>query len=85
LSSKVKRENGDGSSHFKETAGAIEKGALDWNLQGARRRGRPRKTWRRTTEEEITEMGETWSDVKALTNQRKRWGSFAGALCSIWN
>jgi hypothetical protein len=46
-------------AHFKETAGAIEKDALDWNSQGARRRGRPRKTWRRTIEEEITEMGKT--------------------------
>jgi hypothetical protein len=25
-------------AHFKETAGAIEKNALDWNPQGARRR-----------------------------------------------
>jgi hypothetical protein len=33
--------------------------------QGARRRGRPRKTCRRTIEEEITEMGKTWREVKA--------------------
>jgi hypothetical protein len=49
------------------------------------RRGRPRKTWRRTIEEEITEMGKTWSEVKALANQRRRWRSFTGALCSIRN
>jgi hypothetical protein len=53
-------------AHFKETAGAIEQDALDWNPQGARTRGRPRKTWRRATE-----MGKTWSEVKALANQRK--------------
>jgi hypothetical protein len=70
-------------ANFKETAGAIEKDALDWNPQGARRRGRPRKTRRRTTEEEIIEMGNTWSEVKALANQRRRWRSFTGALCSI--
>jgi hypothetical protein len=61
----------------------IEKDELDWNSQGARRRGRPRKTRRSTIEEEITEMGKTWSEVKALANQRKRWRSFTGALCSI--
>jgi hypothetical protein len=58
-------------AHFKETAGATEKDALD-------RRGRPRKTWRRTRE-----MGKTWREVKAFANQRKRWRSFTGALCSI--
>jgi hypothetical protein len=26
-------------AHFKGTAGAIEKDTLDWNTQGARRRG----------------------------------------------
>jgi hypothetical protein len=50
-----------------------------------RRRGRPRKTWRRTIEEEITEMAKTWREVKALANQRKRWRSITGALCSIRN
>jgi hypothetical protein len=30
-------------AHFQETAGTIEKDALDWNPQGASRR-RPRKT-----------------------------------------
>jgi hypothetical protein len=63
-------------AHFKETAGAIEKDVQDWNPQSARRRGRPSKTWRRTIEEEITEMGKTWRHVKALANQRKRWRSF---------
>jgi hypothetical protein len=68
---------------LRKTAGAIEKDALDWNPQGARRRGRPRKTWRRTIEKEITEIGKTWREDKALANQRKRWRSFTGALCSI--
>jgi hypothetical protein len=68
-------------AHFKETSGAIENIVLDWNPQGARRTGRPRKTWR-TREEEITEMGKTWREVKALANQRKRCRSFTGALCS---
>jgi hypothetical protein len=56
---------------LRKPAGATEKAALDWNPQGATRRERPRKTWR-TTEEEITEMGKTWREVKALANQRRR-------------
>jgi hypothetical protein len=53
---------------------------LDWNPQGARRRRLPRKIFRRTIDEEITEMGRTWREVKALENQRKRRKSFTGAL-----
>jgi hypothetical protein len=34
-------------------------------------------------EEEITELGKTWREVKALANQKKRWRSFTGALRSI--
>jgi hypothetical protein len=41
-------------------------------------RGRARKTWRRTIEEEKTEMGKTWREVKALANQRNRLRSFTG-------
>jgi hypothetical protein len=70
-------------AHLRKPAGAIEKVALDWNPQGARRRGRPRKTWRSTIEKEITGMGKTWREVKALANQTKRWRSFTVALCSI--
>jgi len=33
--------------------GAIEKTALDWNPQGYRRRGRPKRTWQRTIEDEV--------------------------------
>jgi hypothetical protein len=70
---------------LRKPTGAIEKDVFDWNPQGARRRGRPRTIWRRTIEEELTEMGKTWREVKALANQRKRCRSFAGALCSIRN
>jgi hypothetical protein len=70
--------------HLRRPAGSIEEDALDWNPQCAVRRGRPRKTWR-TTEEEKREIGKTWSEVKALANQRKRWRSFTGAACSIWD
>jgi hypothetical protein len=76
--SRVQQSLNRDSSVILKPAGAIEKDVLDWIPQGARRRGRPRKTWRRTIEEEITEMGKTCREVNALTNQRKRWRSFTG-------
>jgi hypothetical protein len=36
----------------------------------SRRRGRPRKTWKKTVEEEAAEMGKTWKEVKRLANNR---------------
>jgi hypothetical protein len=48
---------------LRKPGGAIAKDILGWNPQGARRRGRPRKTWRRTIEEEIIEMGKTWREL----------------------
>lgn len=62
--------------------GPVEKTALDWNPQGTRRRGRPRKTWKRTVEEEAMEAGKTWSEVKRLAVNRTRWKVFTAALCS---
>jgi hypothetical protein len=62
--------------------GAIERAALDWNPQGARRRGRPRKTWKKTVEEEAADMGKTWKEVKRLANNRTRWRGFTDSLCS---
>jgi hypothetical protein len=73
-----------GGHTSRKPVGAIEKDVLDFNPQVARRRGRTRKTWRRT-KEEITEMGKTCREVKALANQMKRWRSFTGAVCSNWN
>jgi hypothetical protein len=41
---KRRKWNWIGNTLCKE-AGAIEKTALDWNPQGYRRRGRPKRTW----------------------------------------
>jgi hypothetical protein len=65
---------------LRKPAGDIEKDVLDWKPQGARRRRRPRKTWRRTIEEKITEMGKRRRQVKALANQRRTWRRFTGAI-----
>jgi hypothetical protein len=42
---------------LRKEAGAIEKAALDWNPQRYRRRGKPKRMWRRTIEDEIRNTG----------------------------
>ena len=69
----------------KKTEGAVEKQALDWNPQGARRRGRPRITWKRSIEDEIRGENKTWREDKAIAIQRERWKNFTHALYSKKN
>jgi len=63
-------------------AGAIEKTALDWNPQGYRRRGRPKRTWRRTTEDEIRNTERSWNEVKGIAGDRNACKLFMDALWS---
>jgi len=63
-------------------AGAIEKTALDWNPQGYRRRGRPKRTWRRTTEDERRNTGRSWNEVKGTAGDRNARKLFMDAPCS---
>jgi len=61
--------------------GATEKTALDWNPQGYRRRGRPKRTWRRTIEDEIRGTGRSRNKVKGIAEDRNAWKLFMDALC----
>jgi hypothetical protein len=61
---------------------AVERIALDWNPQGTRKRGRPKKTCRRSIMEEAQREGMMWREVKRLAADRSRWKSFVEALCS---
>jgi hypothetical protein len=44
--------------------------ALDWNPQGVRKRGRTRKTWKRTTERDLQKVGISWKEAKGLALRR---------------
>jgi hypothetical protein len=61
---------------------AVERVALDWNPQGTRKRGRPKKTWKKSIMEEEQREGRTWREVKRLAADRNLWKSFVEALCS---
>jgi len=67
---------------LRKEVGAIEKIALDWNPQGYRRRGRPKRTWRRKTEDEIRGTGRSWNKFKGIAGDRNAWKLFMDALCS---
>jgi hypothetical protein len=50
----IKRRKWNWIGHtLRKEAGAIEKTASDWSPQGYRRRGRPKRTWRRTIEDQM--------------------------------
>ncbi|KAJ4437184.1 hypothetical protein ANN_17319 [Periplaneta americana] len=50
--------------------GAIEKTAIDWKPQGVRKREQPRKTWKRSIEEEVERCGKSWKEVKRMADDR---------------
>jgi len=66
---------------LRKEAGAIGKTTLDWNPQGYRR-GRPKRTWRRTIEDEIRDTGRSWNEVKGIAGDRNDWKLFMDVLCS---
>ena len=64
----------------------IPRQALEWNLQGKRKVGRPVKTWRRSVEEELKQANITWNAAKRTAANRVRWRSTGvSALCSTRN
>jgi hypothetical protein len=79
----IKRRKWNWIGHtLRKEAGGIEKTALDWNLQGYRRRGRPQRTWRRTIEDEIRNTGRSWNEVRGIAGDHNAWKLFVDALCS---
>jgi hypothetical protein len=54
---------------------------LDWNLQGYRRRDRPKRTWQKAIEDEIRNTGKSWNEVKVIAGDRNSWKFFMDALC----
>ena len=65
---------------LRKPASNITRQALDWNPQGKRKVGRPKQTWRRSTDAEIKAAGTTWAELK-----RTSWRGVVAALCSTRN
>jgi len=83
IENQIKRRKWNWIGHtLRKETGAIEKIALDWNPQGYRRRGRPKRTWRRTIEDEIRSTRRSWNKVKGIDGDCNAWKLFMDALCS---
>ena len=55
--------------------------ALTWQPEGKRKVGRPKTTWRRTTEKERDQLGwKSWSAARAIARDRDKWKSDIRAL-----
>jgi hypothetical protein len=84
IENEIKRRKWNWIIHtLRKELGTIEKTALDWNPQGYRRKGRPRRTWQRTIEDEIRGTGKSWNEVKGIAGDRNAWKLFMDALCSV--
>jgi len=68
---------------LRKEIGTTEKTVLDWNPQGYRRRGRPKRTWRRTTEDEIGNTGRSWHEVKGTAADCNAWKLFTSNISII--
>ncbi|GFS25456.1 hypothetical protein ElyMa_007027200 [Elysia marginata] len=51
----------------------ITRQALQWNPQGNRVRDRPRETWERCVEREMTMMRKRWGHLGKLAQDRSGW------------
>jgi len=84
LSMQIKRRKWKWIGHtLRKGNGAIEREALDWNLQGQRRRGRPRHECRGTVRSEVLEKWKSWNEVKRMAGNRTRWRCFVDAPCPL--
>ena len=70
---------------LRKPASNITRQALDWNPQGKRKVGRPKQTWRRSTDAEIKAAGTTWAELRRTSQNRVRWRGVVAALCSTRN
>ena len=57
--------------------------ALTWHPEGKRKVGRPKTTWRRTTEQERNQLGwTTWAQARTAARDRQNWRRCIGTLCA---
>ena len=58
----------------------VQREALTWELEGSRRRGAPKLTWRRKLTSELRELDKTWEEIEALAQVRTSWRRFVNSL-----
>jgi len=59
--------------------------AMTWTpVNGRRRKGRPRTTWRRTFQADLTLVGIRWEEANDTAPERSFWRQ-AAARCALWH
>ncbi|KAK9746057.1 hypothetical protein QE152_g6421 [Popillia japonica] len=66
---------------FRKPNNNITRQALSYSIAGERRIGRPRNTWRRTTEDELGQLGTTWKETRSVARDRTKWRDMVERLC----
>ena len=67
---------------LRKSTASISRHSLKWNPQGKRVQKRPRETWRRCVEKEMTKMGNSWGELSKIAQDRRGWKLFVCGLCS---
>lgn len=67
---------------LRKSKGAIERHALEWNPQGARKMGKLIITWKGTTEWNYRKVERAAKGAKELALDRTKWKSIMNVLCS---
>ena len=62
-----------------------EKNLVEQFMQGKRKVGHQKQTWRRSTDAEIKAAGTTWTELKRTNQNRVRWRGVVAALCCTRN
>jgi hypothetical protein len=66
----IKRRKWKWSGHtLRKPQDDITRQALEWNPAG-KRKGRPRRAWRRSMADELQKAGKTWSEIKVEARNR---------------
>ena len=63
----------------------ITRQALRWNLQGKRKRGHPRNSWRQDTDAELKLIGYNRKEAERKAQVQVRWQAVVDGLCSTWS
>ena len=85
ISQEILKRKWNWIGHTLRKESSIERVALEWNPQDQRKRGRPKRSWRRSMYEEIKGINKTWGEIKQLSVNRVRWRCLVDALCSNGN
>jgi hypothetical protein len=71
---KIKKRTWKWIGHFvRNYINAVERIVLDWNPQGKRKRGRPKKIWKMSVVEKAQREGRTWEGDEVAGSGLSKW------------